>query len=259
MNAAERAELAGVWHAINRARTSAGSIHDDETARKLGFRGGFVGGVTLVSYACEGWRCALGLDFALHPFRLTVELRSPIYEGEQARVWAETDGNLWRYTIDAEGGAVSTTGVIESSDTPTWPAAEAGNQRFAIDGIDLTDIPPPERTFTRAEVQAYYINVLDTQPSEASNLPVSIGMWSNPMTPVIARLQASHTTVHYGSEMFVRRLPVADQPYTFLTSVDNVTPRGEGKSLVHVRCEVRDAHGEPLALILHRSAVRRRS
>jgi hypothetical protein len=249
--------LAGQWKAINRARSSAGSIHDDETARKLGFRGGFVGGVTLVSYAVEAWRRAEGLPLALRPFRLTVELRAPVYEGEFARVWSAANGDRWQYHIDTEGGPVSTTGLIESVDTQPWPAAEPAGTR-EIDGINLGDIPQSERTFSRDEVAAYYTGVLDAPLPADEHLPVSIGMWSNPMTPIIARVQATHTTVHYGSEMFVRRLPVADEPATFITTVDNVTPRGEGKSLVHVRCEVRDAQGELLALILHRSAVRRR-
>lgn len=248
----------GVWTAINRARHSAGSIHDDATARKLGFRGGFVGGVTLISYACEAWRRAHGLPLALRPIHLTAELRAPVYEGEQARVWAAEDGARWSYRIDTEGGPLSTTGVIEAAQGE-WSAPAATGAGPSLDGVDLGDFPPAERAFDRAEVRAYYQDVLGTVVPEAGDLPVSIGMWSNPMTPIIARLQATHTTVHYGSEMVIRRLPLADEPCTFLTSVAAVTPRGAGKALVHVRCEVRDGSGRPLALILHRSAVRQRT
>ncbi len=252
-----REQLLGAWTAINRAAHSAGTIHDDETARKLGFRGGFVGGVTLVGYAVEGWRRLLGLPLELEPFQLTVDLKAPVYQGETARVIGTRDGARCEYRIETGPGQVCTAGVIESWDPASWPA-QGLIETTVLGGVELGGIEPPRRTFTHAETAAYYTEILDTELPVAGELPVQIGMWSNPMTPVIQRLQATHTTVHKGSEMYISRLPREDRECIFLTAVETITPRGPGKFLVHVRCEVLDADGSRLALIRHRSAVRRR-
>jgi len=254
-------EILGEWRAINRASGSAGSIHDDDTARKLGFRGGFVGGVTLVAYAVEGWRRREGLTLSLRPFTVTIDLRAPVYEGETARVTARKDGRRWAYSIETDSSGVTTSGAIDVSGTPSTgepPVAPPQSDRL-LDGVDLAHIERQDKLFTRAETAAFYSEVLQTPIPGGGELPVSIGMWSNPMTPIIERLKATHTTVHRGSEMFIERLPAADVPYTFLTTVEAITPRGPGKSLVHVRCEIVDALGSRLAVIQHRSAVRRRN
>ena len=250
--------LLGEWRAVNRARDSAGSIHDDATAQKLGFRGGFVGGVTIVSYVCEGWRRALHLPLALRPFHMSVDLRSPLYQGEIARVHASADGDRWSYTVEGDAGQVTTDGVIEALEAVVWPEARQPVQSI-LDGVDLSGLPVRDRLFDEEETRRYYVDVLDTPAPEEGVLPVSVGMWANPMAQVIDRLKETHTTVHRSSEMTVERLPVSGTAYRFVDVVEAIEPRGEGKALVHVRCDVLDQSGERLAVIQHRSAVRRRS
>src|SRR5215212_302788 len=108
-------DIVGEWRAVNRASGSTGSIHDDATARNLGFRGGFVGGVTIVSYVCEGWRRHQGLSLALRPFRMTTDLRAPVYQDETARVRATQDGALWHYAVETDPDRVTSDGVIETT------------------------------------------------------------------------------------------------------------------------------------------------
>jgi hypothetical protein len=249
--------ILGEWSAINRAAGLAGSIHDDATARKLGFRGGFVGGVTLVGYACEGWRRYQGLSLALRPFMVSVDLRAPVYEGEVARVRATETGSRLAWRIETDSSGVTTEGALDVLSNALPPDAPASDLPV-LDGIDLGNIEARERIFSRAETAAYYKDVLHTDVPDEGDLPVSIAMWSNPMTPVIERLSATHTTVHRTSEMFVERLPIAGAPYIFAISVPGVTPRGPGKALVHVHCDVIDGDGNRLAVIQHRSAVRKR-
>jgi hypothetical protein len=250
-------EILGEWTAVNRASGAAGSIHDDATARKLGFRGGFVPGATLVGYVCEGWRRREGLSLALRPFVITSDLRAPVYEREVARVRATAEGGRWSWRIETDSSGVTTEGTIDGSlnampsDTPT--SAEPH-----FDGIDLDKIEPQQRSFSRAETVAFYEEMLGTTAPGDGELPVSPGMWCNPMSPVLARLNATHTSAHRSSELLVERLPLADVTYTFAISVAGTTPRGPGKGLVHVRCEVLDGDGRRLALIQHRSALRRR-
>ena len=250
-------EILGEWTAINRASGSAGSIHDDATARKLGFRGGFVPGATLAGYACEGWRRREGLTLDLRPFVLTIDLRAPVYEGEVARVKAREDGGRWQWWIETDSSGTTTTGTIDTA-AQAMPADAPISTEPAFDGIDLGGIAPIERRFDRAEVAAFYRDLLATEVPDSGDLPVSPGMWCNPMTPVIARLNATHTTVHRSSELLVERLPLADLSYSLAIRVAGITPRGPGKGLVHVHCEVTDGDGRRLVLIQHRSAVRRR-
>lgn len=250
-------EILGEWTAINRAAGSTGSIHDDATARRLGFRGGFVPGATLVGYACEGWRRREGRSLALRPVVLTIDLRAPVYEGETARVRAREEGGRWSWRIETDSSGVTTEGTIDTS-LETMPPDTPASSEPVFDGVDLREIEPLQRRFGRAEVESFYRDLLATEAPAQGELPVSPGMWCNPMTPVIARLNATHTTVHRSSELLVERLPLADVSYTFAIGVAGVTPRGPGKGLVHVHCEVVDAEGRRLALVQHRSAVRRR-
>ena len=176
-------EILGEWRAINRASGSAGSIHDDDTARKLGFRGGFVGGVTLVAYAVEGWRRREGLTLSLRPFTVTIDLRAPVYEGETARVTARKDGRRWAYSIETDSSGVTTSGAIDVSGTPSTgepPVAPPQSDRL-LDGVDLAHIERQDKLFTRAETAAFYTDVLQARVIGGGELPVSIGMWSNPM------------------------------------------------------------------------------
>jgi hypothetical protein len=249
-------EILGEWTAINRASGSAGSIHDDATARKLGFRGGFVPGVTIAAYACEGWRRRERLPLELRPFVLAIDLRAPVYEGEIARVVGHADGLRWQWRIEtADSSAI--TGTIDASGEPL-AADDPPLREPVLDGIDLGNLEPQRRSFSRDETASFYEQILGSDVPADGELPVSIGMWSNPMTPVLARLDATHTSAHRSSEIAVERLPLAGAPYDFVTSVAGITPRGPGKALVHVRCEVLDGDGKRVAIIQHRSAMRRR-
>jgi hypothetical protein len=251
-------DIVGEWRAVNRASGSAGSIHDDATARRLGFRGGFVGGVTIVSYVCEGWRRQQGLPLALPPFRMTVDLRSPVYQDETARVRATQDGPLWRYAVETEPGHVTSDGIIEATDVPPWPEPSSPDGAPHLDGVALGDLPVRERAFTAEETRRYYQETLDTTVTEGGDLPVSVGLWANPMMSVLERTNPTHISAHRSSEMFVAALPLSDRICRFVDVVERIEPRGAGKALVHVRCDVLDLDGQHIAVILHRSALRRR-
>ncbi|MEQ8662135.1 MAG: hypothetical protein RLW62_15070, partial [Gammaproteobacteria bacterium] len=81
--------------AYNDAVDSGNAIHADDTARRYGFGGGLVPGVTTYGYLLHPVVAALGADFLAHGAS-SVRLRPPIYEGETvtvtARVSACADG-----------------------------------------------------------------------------------------------------------------------------------------------------------------------
>jgi len=252
-------DVVGEWRAVNRASGAAGSIHDDVTARKLGFRGGFVGGVTIVSYVCESWRRNQGLPLALRPFRMTTDLRAPVYQDDTARVRALQDGALWRYAVETDPDHVTSDGVIEATDVPPWPEALPPDGVPELDGVALGDLPVRERAFTHEETRRYYEETLGVAVTEGGDLPVSVGMWANPMMSVLERLNPTQISAHRSSEMYIGSLPLSGKAYRFVDAVERIDRRGEEKALIHVRCDVLDPEGQRIAVILHRSALRRRA
>jgi hypothetical protein len=125
--------------------------------------------------------------------------------------------------------------------------------------VDLGDLPVRERAFSAEEARRYYEETLGAPVAEDGDLPVSVGLWANPMMTVLQRLNPTQISAHRSSEMFVASLPVSGRTYRFVDVVERIEPRGEGKALVHVRCDVLDPEGERIAVILHRSALRRRA
>jgi hypothetical protein len=70
---------------VNSASESRGSIHDDEKAREMGYRGGLVPGVTVLGYMSRMMRENFGdawtADGAFHGL-----IRRPVYEGDEISV-----------------------------------------------------------------------------------------------------------------------------------------------------------------------------
>ncbi|MBO0730476.1 MAG: hypothetical protein J2P57_14545 [Acidimicrobiaceae bacterium] len=71
--------------ARNPARASENRIHDDAVARRYGFRGGLVPGVTVYGYACAPILDALGPDWVASG-SASMRFHSPCYEGEQVEL-----------------------------------------------------------------------------------------------------------------------------------------------------------------------------
>jgi hypothetical protein len=69
----------------NLSSESAGSIHDDEMARSLGFRGGFVGGSILLAAMADDLLHAAGPQF-LKDGTLAVRFRVPLYASDEVQV-----------------------------------------------------------------------------------------------------------------------------------------------------------------------------
>ncbi|MGD9600788.1 MAG: MaoC family dehydratase [Gammaproteobacteria bacterium] len=68
--------------AFNDATDSGNPMHDDTIARRLGFSGGLVPGVTLYGYLTRPLIAVLGASF-LRTGRFEVRFRRPVYEGER--------------------------------------------------------------------------------------------------------------------------------------------------------------------------------
>jgi hypothetical protein len=114
--------------AYNPATQSENRIHADDVARRFGFRGGLVPGVTVHAYLVQPAVVAWGLPW-LERGLASVVLRRPLYAGARFRVAPRAagphayDGEV----IDAEG-VVCASGRVELPDAPGAAPSRRGDR-----------------------------------------------------------------------------------------------------------------------------------
>jgi acyl dehydratase len=94
--------------ARNTSASSENKIHDDETARRYGFRGGLVPGVTVYAYLTEPLVAALGSAW-LERGTATVRFAKPVFEGEELAVSGTITARDARTTSVEVTGATAAT------------------------------------------------------------------------------------------------------------------------------------------------------
>ena len=108
--------------AFNSASESRGSIHDDEKAREMGYRGGLVPGVTVLASMTRLLREEFGHDWSdgasFHGL-----IRRPVYEGDMVTVEgevgeADASGRVaLNLRVLDPGGNVCATGTVDAPAT----------------------------------------------------------------------------------------------------------------------------------------------
>ena len=124
----ERAEDPGRYTltAFNTATASANKIHDDEVARRLGFRGGLVPGVDVFAYLChlpsERWGVAW-----LERGTISARFDAPVYDGDEIVVTATPAGAdaLELVLVDPTGARCATGRATLPADRPAPDAPDA--------------------------------------------------------------------------------------------------------------------------------------
>lgn len=158
--------------ARNPSTASENKIHDDETARRYGFRGGLVPGVIDYAYMATPVAAVLG-EAWLTSGEASVALVHPLYEGEQAiaraRVTAVEDtvcGRRLVFDVWVENPAGERCGV-GSAALSERPAAVAAPDIIARDPGPLPE-PPPELELATAPVgRQLGRHTVQTSPAEA--------------------------------------------------------------------------------------------
>jgi hypothetical protein len=113
--------------ALNQAAESDNKIHSDEVAKKYGFGGGLVPGITVFAYlvhpAIEVW----GLDW-LERGASDVVLRKPLYDGGAFHVEVEPDGSsAYRGRVLDADGQICADGRVSVPDFPARPVKRRGD------------------------------------------------------------------------------------------------------------------------------------
>jgi hypothetical protein len=113
--------------AYNHATESENQIHSDEVAKRFGFRGGLVPGVSVYAYLVHPAVVAWGLEW-LGRGTSSVSLRKPLYDGSAFRVEPKLDGpQSYRGEVIDPDGVVCAEGRVSLSAAAEAAAARRGD------------------------------------------------------------------------------------------------------------------------------------
>lgn len=118
--------------AFNTATASANKIHDDEVAKRFGFRGGLVPGVDVYAYLCHPPAARWGRAW-LERGTMRARFHSPVYDGHDVVVTSPDGSRLELRDGDelCADGAAGLGDPVRAPDPAAWP------------DVEQSDDPPP--------------------------------------------------------------------------------------------------------------------
>ncbi|MFI5014530.1 MAG: hypothetical protein ACHQAY_19525 [Hyphomicrobiales bacterium] len=117
--------------AFNTASASENRIHDDDTARRFGFRGGLVPGVEVYAYMAHMPVARYGTAW-LERGGMECRFLKPVYDGHTAVVLAEDDGEALAVRVESDGEVCATGRAFRGSPSSPPPRLDS-----------LPVVPPP--------------------------------------------------------------------------------------------------------------------
>ena len=115
--------------AFNQVPESENRIHSDEVARRFGFQGGLVPGVTVSAYLCHPAIDAWGLDW-LERGRARAVVSTPLYDRKRFRVeLRNATASAYDAELIDEGGTCCASGSVELPETLPTPPSMRGDPR----------------------------------------------------------------------------------------------------------------------------------
>lgn len=256
--------------AVNTSTDSENKIHDDATARRYGFAGGLVPGVTVYAYLTQPLAVALGAAW-LQRGTGSVRFTKPILDGEEVRVTGEITAR------DPQGGLSATVRAVTASTgecatlTATVPAGSPTPLNGALykEAALPADRAPGTREFFDAHtVLGTFVTRYDATQAEEYVASVSdplpfyrgAGGWVHPAfyTHLGNRCLRSNVVIgpwiHIGS--VVRHLGPARVGDT-LAARSRVRSLWEKKGREFVELDIAIlANGKPVAHVLHSAIYR---
>jgi hypothetical protein len=107
--------------AVNTAKASENKIHDDATAQRFGFKGGFVGGVNVYAYMSHQPLQRWGRSW-LERGTGEAKFAKPVYDGAIAEVTAVEDSAGMELSVNSQGVLCATGRAALPGDLPPAPA-----------------------------------------------------------------------------------------------------------------------------------------
>jgi len=186
--------------ATNESRSS-NLVHDDEFARRLGFRGGLVPGATVYGYMAvlpelrwgDAWRTG---------GTMSARFLSPFYDGEEVTVTAVESGDGMGLEARNPAGELCATGSAAAS---AEPAPDAG--RYPAAALPIGDRRPPAQV-AEGQVLGAVSTTLRLEPAWPARLGNEVLMANVQLPPWIhVETRTSHLAgVRDGEPVEVRAL-----------------------------------------------------
>lgn len=251
--------------AFNTAKASENKIHDDATAQRFGFKGGFVGGVNVYAYMTHQPLQRWGRAWLE---RGTAEARfeKPVYEGDIAEVEAVDDGDEMILSVRSQG-VLCATGRAALAEHP-GPAPSLGDFKAVQ---PRSERPPADERSLRvgdwlgmaplAVTEAFHaqdlLDIRETDPIYTAEKIVHTGTILRCCNWVLAQNVVLPAWIHMGS--VVRNLGLAYVGDT-LTVRAQITKNYEhkGHKWVELACLVIANETKPIIQATHTAIYRPR-
>jgi acyl dehydratase len=225
-------------------------IHSDEAARRLGFAGGFVPGVSLYAHVVAellrqgaDWLCEGSVAY---------RFRRPVYDGEEVRFAVDADS--FAITPRDDGADVRASGQLSLTDAvpevprrrPVTPDRAALGDRGQIGvPLQIRVTPRPERIEAALAASGEF----DWREGERTLLPVSL--WLNPIDLVRAHYEAA-VTIHVGGRVWHHAPVYVGETVVKRGAITGFEER-RGNSLVTFLVAIETVEGRPVATVEHTS------
>ncbi len=249
--------------AYNTAHGSENKIHDDAVARRFGFSGGLVPGVDVYAYMAHAPLARFGRDW-LERGTAEIRLLKPVYDGEEAAVFAEPAELGLSLRVESRGvvcatGAAALADAGSAPDPTAFPDRTPPSDRPPADELSLAEgtfltMRPVELT---AEFAAGYLrDVRETHPIFAEQGLAHPGMILRTANWLLSHNVVLGPWMHVGSR--IRHLGAA-RVGDALTARGRISANYERKGHRFVELDaLAMANGRPVALIAHTAIYRPR-
>lgn len=200
--------------ARNPATESENRIHADDVARRYGFSGGLVPGVTVYAYACTPVVQALGPAW-VETGSATLRFVAPCYEGERLTVVVADEGVAEARVGDrlCAFGRASLDGAALEHDPVPWSGRPDERPSASEEVFSAGRVMGAIRLPTDAETMDQYIETIDDRSSlYRDNGWVHPGMLLNGANWVLVANVVMPAWIHAESEIKHRRVVSVGEP-----------------------------------------------
>jgi hypothetical protein len=226
-------------------------IHSDETARRLGFAGGFVPGVALYAHVVAEL-LRQGADW-LREGSVDYRFRRPVYDGEEVRFAIDAEAEAFTIT-GPEDGDLRASGQLLIADCPPVvarrtsvvpPATPLGDPAQIGVPLEVRVAPPPTR------VEAALAQTGDFGWREGGRTLLPVSLWLNPIDLLRTYYEAA-VTIHYAGRVWHHAPAYADETLVKRGEITGFE-ESRGNRIVRFVAAIETADGRPLTTVEHAS------
>lgn len=233
---------------------SSDGIHSDETARDLGFAGGFVPGVTLYAHVAAEL-LSQGVDW-LRTGSVEYRFRRPVYDAEE--VLFTVDAAEPGFTIASpDGSDARALGRLEVNDPPpaVRPAVPVTPEHAPLGATDQVGVPLQITATIDRERAAAAIAASDGYAwRENGRTLLPVGLWLNPIN-LLRTYYDSAVTIHYAGRVWHHSPVYLGETVIKRGHITGFEER-KGNQIVAFVVAIETDDGRPVATVEHQSVYK---